>query len=439
MLLGPAEAVFPTLYRPQLQQGWLWIDASKKDKPFQVEAAGLQIRDIGTRFGVRVPTDGPAEVHLIDGRVQTLAADSGKLLCDLDEAGKAFAFTTRGKLVERPLAADPFPGLPEWLAQPANYRSTVLGQAPVGYWTCDDSSGQSISNKIRGSSIGFFEKGAQLSATGVRPKSGFHGFPETNSSFHLTGNPVSSVLAGLDGLHGVSRREGTMSFWIRRSPVIIQLEEVLWLAGISDQAGMVPTHAILHSRITVSGRVVFEIKNDNEDVFLSSSRNIADGYWHHVVASREPASVDLYIDGDLAERDNKPRRLGQANLRGRYVRFGKSSLDLPIGLCAFNPNNGDGQAVREYITDSVPADYVLFVERKAVGVIEAKKETLGQNITTAEDQTKDYSLAKLKWVQHTGIPLPFLYEATGASPASPTNVTRNPAPAKSSRISQPPQ
>jgi type I restriction enzyme R subunit len=80
---------------------------------------------------------------------------------------------------------------------------------------------------------------------------------------------------------------------------------------------------------------------------------------------------------------------------------------------AINLSEGIGQAVREYTTDSGPADYVLFLGHKPVGVIEAKKESLGQNITTVEDQTKDYSVAKLKWVQHTGVPLPFLYEATG--------------------------
>jgi type I restriction enzyme R subunit len=74
---------------------------------------------------------------------------------------------------------------------------------------------------------------------------------------------------------------------------------------------------------------------------------------------------------------------------------------------------GAGQAVREYSTDTGPADYVLFVAGQPVGVIEAKKETLGQNLTTVEDQTADYSTAKLKWVQSTGMPLPFLYEATG--------------------------
>lgn len=80
---------------------------------------------------------------------------------------------------------------------------------------------------------------------------------------------------------------------------------------------------------------------------------------------------------------------------------------------AINFSEGIGQAVREYTTDTGPADYVLFVDRKPVGVIEAKKQDFGQNITTVEDQTKEYSFAKLKWIQNDGNPLPFLYEATG--------------------------
>lgn len=39
-----------------------------------------------------------------------------------------------------------------------------------------------------------------------------------------------------------------------------------------------------------------------------------------------------------------------------------------------NLSAGSGVAVREYQTDIGPADYVLFVERKPVGVIEAKRE-----------------------------------------------------------------
>lgn len=75
-------------------------------------------------------------------------------------------------------------------------------------------------------------------------------------------------------------------------------------------------------------------------------------------------------------------------------------------------NAGQGIAVREYDTDVGPADYVLFVDRKAVGVIEAKPEDWGQKITTVEEQSGGYAAAKLKWVTNKE-PLPFVYESTG--------------------------
>lgn len=75
-------------------------------------------------------------------------------------------------------------------------------------------------------------------------------------------------------------------------------------------------------------------------------------------------------------------------------------------------NDGLGQAVREYQTDVGPADYVLFVDKKAVGVIEAKREEQGHKITEVEAQTEGYASAKLKWVNNKQ-PLPFLYESTG--------------------------
>ena len=75
-------------------------------------------------------------------------------------------------------------------------------------------------------------------------------------------------------------------------------------------------------------------------------------------------------------------------------------------------NAGVGQAVREYQTDVGPADYVLFVDKKAVGVIEAKRPEEGQRLTAHEPQTEAYAAAQLKWINNKE-PLPFLYESTG--------------------------
>lgn len=77
-----------------------------------------------------------------------------------------------------------------------------------------------------------------------------------------------------------------------------------------------------------------------------------------------------------------------------------------------NLGAGQGIAVREYQTDVGPADYVLFVDKKPVGVIEAKKKDAGVNLVTdVENQSADYASAKLKYLNND--PLPFVYESTG--------------------------
>ena len=77
-----------------------------------------------------------------------------------------------------------------------------------------------------------------------------------------------------------------------------------------------------------------------------------------------------------------------------------------------NLSSAKGVAIREYQTDIGPADYVLFVERIPVGIIEAKREDEGQRLLAAEEQSSDYAKAKLKYNLNNE-PLPFVYESTG--------------------------
>ncbi len=77
-----------------------------------------------------------------------------------------------------------------------------------------------------------------------------------------------------------------------------------------------------------------------------------------------------------------------------------------------NLSAGVGVAVREFPTDTGPADYVLFINRQPVGVLEAKKDTAGENLTATEAQTERYAAANLKWRKDSS-PLRFLFEATG--------------------------
>jgi len=78
---------------------------------------------------------------------------------------------------------------------------------------------------------------------------------------------------------------------------------------------------------------------------------------------------------------------------------------------SFNPSANPGVAVCEYPTDTGTADYVLFIDRKPAGIIEAKKE--GHTLSQVHDQTKRYASGKLKYIIKQQ-ELPFRYESTGA-------------------------
>ena len=103
-----------------------------------------------------------------------------------------------------------------------------------------------------------------------------------------------------------------------------------------------------------------------------------------------------------------PEQVARDRIDGRLRAAGwqvqdKDALDFNAGL---------GIAVREYQTDIGPADYVLFADRRAVGVVEAKPDSWGARLTTVEEQSEGYAKAKLKWVSNAE-PLPFVYESTG--------------------------
>ena len=110
----------------------------------------------------------------------------------------------------------------------------------------------------------------------------------------------------------------------------------------------------------------------------------------------------------MARANQTPEQAARENIDSLLTQAGwavqdKESIDFSAGL---------GVAIREYQTDTGPADYVLFIDQKPVGVVEAKPEHWGHKITTVEEQSGRYASAKLKWVSKS-TPLPFVYESTG--------------------------
>ncbi|SEN53994.1 type I restriction enzyme, R subunit [Nitrosomonas marina] len=109
--------------------------------------------------------------------------------------------------------------------------------------------------------------------------------------------------------------------------------------------------------------------------------------------------TDKYRNPEQKARDNIDNMLRQAGWRVQD----KDKINFTAG---------PGIAVREYQSDVGPTDYVLFVDKRAVGIIEAKREEEAQNITVVEEQSGIYAVSRLKWIKNSE-PLPFVYESTG--------------------------
>jgi len=79
-----------------------------------------------------------------------------------------------------------------------------------------------------------------------------------------------------------------------------------------------------------------------------------------------------------------------------------------------NLSAGVGIALRETNTESGSADYILFVDAKPVGVIEAKAEDLGYKLLQVEEQSTRYSKDAIKIGKFMlKDEKPFVYESTG--------------------------
>ncbi len=102
-----------------------------------------------------------------------------------------------------------------------------------------------------------------------------------------------------------------------------------------------------------------------------------------------------------------PEQLARQNIDALLAQCGwivQSRHEMNLGA-------GRGIAVREFPLKTGFADYLLFVDRRAIGAIEAKPE--GTTLTGVEAQAEKYSVGLSATPPAWHSPLPFLYESTG--------------------------
>lgn len=195
IIQGPANVSFPKLTEPELRSGWLWIDSGASHESFVIRTPSLRIRNLGTRFGVRVPAERDAEIHLMAGNVEVIAESRPENILKLRPDGQGLAIPADGEPTVLDLARDPFPENAELLAAPANYPTTVRGQNPAGYWRLDAAPDGRLRNEVNGEVAGGMRAGVSMVARGPGPDEGFHGLEDGNMAARLPGTPRDSLLS----------------------------------------------------------------------------------------------------------------------------------------------------------------------------------------------------------------------------------------------------
>jgi type I restriction enzyme, R subunit len=104
----------------------------------------------------------------------------------------------------------------------------------------------------------------------------------------------------------------------------------------------------------------------------------------------------------MTPEEKARRRIDQQLQQCGWAVMDYNDLDLTAG---------PGVAAREFPLRGGFADYLLYADGKAVGVVEAKPE--GHTLTGVETQSGKYKDGLPAGLPHFRLPLPFAYESTG--------------------------
>lgn len=207
MLQGPSRVHFAHINRPQVQLGWLWLDTKDTGEAFELETPELLLRDIGTRFGVRVPGRGPAEVHLFEGRVDAYAKQSNRKLLELLPERQGVVLQPGSEPAGISLAPDPFATAEQLMAVGASYETVILSQGPLDYWRMEATEDGQLRNRIAGGQPAGRHASIEVLADGTAGS--LPGLGKDNASLRFDRSPAwAPVSLGSSPLHrGVILRE----------------------------------------------------------------------------------------------------------------------------------------------------------------------------------------------------------------------------------------
>ena len=194
----------------------------------------------------------------------------------------------------------------------AQYSATVLADAPIGYFRLNESSGTlAVNSGTAGTALaGTYTGGVALNQSGALPgdSDSAAGFNGASNYVDLQAGPVMS-----------NRLQGAIELWVSSTVTNLPGEQAIY--DESNVSGTV-------WRVRRYGQAIgFERYNGGSFPFLTTPNlTWGAGIWHHVVATWQPGSRQIWVDGSLAASDTLtgPTNVAPAVIHSWIGRYGQA-------------------------------------------------------------------------------------------------------------------
>lgn len=244
------------------------------------------------------------------------------------------------------------------------YGKAVLGDGAQNYWRLDGTGASALSD-VAGLD--------DLSVSAGIAQSPTKGAVGGRAAAHLSGNGANATTGSLKP---APQQNMSVETWVRAEPGssgrVIGMSDSK--TGTSKRRGRViylDDQGRVHWGVTSPG------PNWYSTAAINSSEDVADGEWHHVVATVGTAGMQLYVDGKLqATRAD----MTQASSMGGYWRLGGESLDSWPSQPSKDGLTGDVQETAVYPSQLTAAQVA---EHHRLGTTEAAAEPPNQAPTAA--------------------------------------------------------
>jgi hypothetical protein len=302
---GPADVDLVALDRVFCRRGKLRARVPRGAEGFIVASPGSAIVDLGTEFAINVEDDGRSQVMVFEGQAKAglLDSEGSGRQTQLVETNASFEVDPHAGRITRTVAVPgdfvlaPSLAIPSLVLDPA-YADAVLQSRPRAYWRFESLSGDAVPNTVPG--------GLPLRVSGPI---GIDGGPEGNGyAAFKNGSPGQYMF--VDKLWELPREPGhAVEFWfltegIRRGTLVglFPPREL----NPPDQASRY-IHTFLVEQIEQERFSFFKPASvrfmHRWPIDMKADFNIFSEYfyvpwrWHHVVAQKNGARMELYHDG----------------------------------------------------------------------------------------------------------------------------------------------